>query len=120
VNELELFVQWMGPTLNKIYAGVHWATRRRTAEAGHLAVLAALGSRRPRISPPVRLEFLPVVSKGRRYDASNYAYTTKIIEDGLVRAGILSGDEHDRVRRIVIDSPIKGEETGVRVRVVAL
>ena len=107
LQEQILTVEWMGPSLNKVYAGGHWGKRMKWAADGHLAVLAAV--RKGKISPvtsPVHLTFSPFI-RGRRYDATNYALTVKILEDGLVKAGILKGDTGEYVWRVSTDAPVK-------------
>ncbi len=102
-----LTVEWMGPSLNKIYTGTHWGSRTKWAADGHLAVLAAV--RKAKIKPvhsPVCLTFSPHI-KGRRYDTNNYALAVKIMEDGLVKAGVLQGDTVKYVWRVSTDAPVK-------------
>ena len=102
-----LNVEWMGPSLNKIYAGTHWADRKPWADAGHAAVWACvINSKIKPVDKPAHLTFTPHI-KGRRYDATNYALTVKIIEDGLVKEGILKSDTPKHVTGITINAPVK-------------
>ena len=96
---------YVGPSLNKIYAGIHWTKRKRHADDAHLAIKAVQKGVKP-FTKPVSLDFQPM-HKGRGYDVSNYAYSVKLLEDGLVQAGILGGDSVKFVTRIVIHQPIK-------------
>lgn len=99
-----IFIEYMGPTLNSIYAGVHWSKRNKEAEIGHRAVSLV------KVSPfakPVILTFQPVVGKGGRIrDCSNYSYTAKIIEDGLVQGGVIENDTPEFVQGFAIDAPV--------------
>ena len=110
-----LIVEWMGPSLNRVYAGVHWSQRDEWANDGHFAVIAAV--RKAKIKPidhPVHLTFTPMI-KGRRYDPSNYALSAKIIEDGLVREGIIKGDSLKYIWRFSIDAPIHTKQQSYMV-----
>ncbi len=102
-----LKVPWMGPSLNEVYAGIHWATRHSWADTGHAAVWAVVVQ--SKIKPadkPVQLTFTPHI-KGRQYDIINYALTAKIIEDGLVKEGILKSDTPKYVTGITLNAPIR-------------
>lgn len=104
MREVEIFIPFMGPSTNKIYAGEHWAKRKKQADLGHSAVKAA------GIEPfmrPVHLTFTPVLGKrARARDCSNYSYTVKLIEDGLVAAGVIINDTPDYVKGISIMAPV--------------
>lgn len=112
---IELFIPYMGPSLNSIYAGVHWSERNKQAKFGHIACKAAC--REAGINPfdyPVTLTFIPVLGKGARSrDCSNYSYAAKIIEDGLVRCGILEDDSDKYVRGFSIKGPAIVDRKGV-------
>ena len=114
---VEIFVPWMGPSSNSCYAGKHWAIRKKEADAGHLVTgqsFKGVGL----IEGPVLLNFSPIVGKGkRRFDPSNYSYSVKIIEDGLVLAGVIAGDGPDQVSFIGISSPVRGDESGFFVEI---
>ena len=116
-REEKVFVSWVAPSLNRVYAGVHWRTRKAWADEGHLAVKAAVGRSLKKFDSPVSLEFTPIRGAGKKkaYDISNYALTIKIIEDGLVWCGVLVDDTNKWVRRVITNAPIKGEETGMVV-----
>ena len=103
---MKIFIPWLGPTSNKVYAGIHWAKRRKLASEGHLACLVAK-SLKP-IDCPVKLLFTPQ-TRSKRYDCSNYWLTCKIVEDGLIQVGVLRDDRPDYVTGFYIDRPIKGE-----------
>jgi len=98
-------VNYIAPSLNTIYANCHWTKRKRHADDAHLAVKIACKGLRIAVSA-VSLEFQPMI-RGRCYDVSNYAYCIKLIEDGLVRAGVLKDDTNKWVKRIIINAPLK-------------
>ena len=55
------------------------------------------------ISVPVDLEFVPILGKNARTrDTSNYSYTAKLIEDGLVKAGVLADDAPEYVNSVIL------------------
>lgn len=98
-----IYVPFMGPSTNQIYAGVHWRKRQKQADAGHAAVQ---GIKLAPYQKPVRLTFIPIIGKGgRARDCSNYSYTAKLIEDGLVKAGILKDDTSEYVKGFEIAEP---------------
>lgn len=112
-----LWVPWLGPSGNKIWAGMHFAKRRKIADEGHLAVLASSQKVNP-FNNPVSLFFQPVVkSPARMFDWLNYFATIKPIEDGMVSQGIIPDDNHKWVKMGTIAAPIRGEESGVFVTI---
>jgi hypothetical protein len=112
-----LFIPWIGPSGNKIWAGMHFAKRKKIADEGHLAVLAASQKVVP-FDKPVSLYFQPIVkSPARMFDWLNYFATVKPIEDGMVRQGILHDDNYKWVTRGTIAAPQRGKESGVIVTI---
>lgn len=111
------FVEYMAPSLNSLYAGVHWAVRKKQADKGHLACSSL--SIAP-FTKPVKLTFTPVVGKrARARDCSNYAYAVKVVEDGLVHAKIIRDDTNEYVKSITINEPVtdRSIESGVWVQI---
>lgn len=98
-------IPFIGPSTNVIYAGVHWTVRKKHADDAHLAVRVAFNNSF-KINSRVDLTFTPYVA-GRGYDTSNYSYTAKLIEDGLVKCGVLINDNTKYVRKIIYHPPIK-------------
>jgi hypothetical protein len=99
-----LFVPYLGPSTNAIYAGLHWAKRKKAKDDALKATMAtvrsegvtAAGSR-------VDLIFTPQVGKGvRKRDTSNNSMTAKLIEDALVKAGVLKDDTEQYVRNVTM------------------
>ncbi|MGJ8524070.1 hypothetical protein R84981_002787 [Carnimonas sp. R-84981] len=116
---IQLFVPWLGPSLNSIYAGIHWAKRKKHADAAHWAVKAAVvDAGLARIGSPVGLSFTPVLGKGKRaLDCSNYGYAVKLLEDGLVRAGVLVDDTNQYVVATCTTKPVRGETSGMLIQI---
>ena len=111
---VEVFVPWVGPSLNKIWAGTHWRRRKAIADEGHWACFTVKGFVVP--WDRVCLEFIPHIPKGRLYDCMNYALTAKVIEDGLVKIGVLQGDSGRHVAGITLTHPVRGKHKGMIVR----
>lgn len=110
-----LYVPYMAPSLNKIYAGVHWAVRKQHADAGHEACMHLEIAM---FKHPVSLIFIPVVGKGGiARDCSNYSYAAKIVEDGLVKTRILKDDSPKYVASITIEKPVydRSKPSGMKV-----
>ena len=108
-------IPWIGPTLNKIWAGAHWTTRRKLSKYGH-DITCIYAKRVKPFTNPVHITFQPIVT-GKFFDASNYALTAKIIEDGLVLCGVLEGDSPEFVKSIRLMAPIKGSEKKTKVSI---
>jgi hypothetical protein len=106
---IKILVPFVGPSTNSIYAGVHWDKRRRQKEHAIMA-LSSLGGISP-ICNPVNIEVTPFLGKGKRgYDVSNYSYTYKLIEDAMVKKGILQDDSPQFVRSVKFNSPVRHSE----------
>ncbi|HNG59623.1 MAG TPA: hypothetical protein PKZ52_07330 [Cellvibrionaceae bacterium] len=106
---LKILVPFVGPSTNSIYAGVHWDKRRNQKEQAMIA-LSALGRINP-VSKPVNIEVTPYLGKGKRgYDVSNYSYTYKLIEDAMVKKGILQDDSPQFVRSVKFNAPVRHSE----------
>lgn len=108
MRSVTLFVPVMPRSTNAIYAGTHWAKRKKEADAVHdyVARVAAEMAVAP-FSGPVHISMRPSLGKGvRARDVSNYSYAYKLIEDGLVGAGLIAGDEADKVAAMTILAPV--------------
>lgn len=101
-------------SLNAIYAGVHFRTRASHKEKYHWAVLAS----KPK---PYTGDFPVQVAyhfrlHGRQLDISNHAYMLKMVEDGLVHAGVLPDDTPQYVASITVTSEKdKADEVDVTI-----
>lgn len=100
---IELFVPYIAPSTNSIYAGIHYRTRMNHKKAALKATMIALVGISP-IKTKVDITFTPRLGKGdRERDTTNYSYTAKLIEDSLVELGLLSDD----TRKFVGDVTLK-------------
>lgn len=98
-----IFVEYLGPSTNSIYAGIHWAKRKKAKDEAVKATLSAVReSAIGAINYRVDLVFRPRLGKGvRRRDTSNNSMSAKLIEDALVKAGVLTDDTNQYVRRVI-------------------
>ncbi|MFG6159647.1 hypothetical protein ACGTNG_12645 [Halomonas sp. 1390] len=119
-----LFVPYLGPSTNAIYAGVHWAKRKKAKDAALAATLEAVrGIGLGAVDGRVDLVFRPRLGKGvRRRDTSNASMTAKLIEDALVKAGVLADDTEAHVRRVILEPAEidRQAETGTWVEIIEL
>jgi hypothetical protein len=87
-------------SLNRIYAGIHFRERNRHKDEYHYAVLASNPS--PYAGPfPVHVHY-HFRLHGTPLDISNHAYMQKMVEDGLVHAGVLPDDTPKYVAGITV------------------
>ena len=100
---VNIFVEFLGPSTNSIYSGLHWGARKRAKDDACIATLAAV--RAADIQPVtgrVDLVFRPRLGKGvRRRDTSNNSMSAKLLEDALCKAGVLADDTDEHVRRVI-------------------
>lgn len=106
---IEMIIDGITPTLNSLYVGTHWAKRKTIARNWHRKVTTAC--KKYKIDP---IENFPIciitqtrfkINRGR--DVSNCFVANKLIEDGLVKAGILPDDTPEYVDRHIVLKPIK-------------
>jgi len=110
-------IGWIGPSMNTIWAGIHWSKRKKSKDAGLKACHVAMRNIMP-FDCPVKLEFNYIVGKGKRmYDVSNYALTGKVIEDSLVKFSILEDDTPEHVVRITMNKPTRGPKSITIVKI---
>lgn len=110
------FVPMIAPSTNQIYAGSHWTKRAKLGKSFRQIVKSEMQG--IVISTPVDLEFVPILGKNARTrDTSNYSYTAKLIEDGLVKAGVLADDAPEYVNSIILRPRLinRQSETGMWV-----
>ena len=101
---------------NKIYAGLHWSKRKAIAADYHLSVLSEVRKRKlSQYGMPVAI-FFTFSFKGKLLDCSNCTFMAKMIEDGLVCAGIIKDDSPKYVEEIRIVSK-KGEKDIVTIEI---
>lgn len=103
---MKLFVEYLGPSTNSIYSGVHWTKRKRDKAEALAAVKASELPPNP-FDGLVDLTFTPTLGKGaRRRDTSNGSYSAKMIEDALVECGVLQDDTGEFVRNVTLTPAI--------------
>lgn len=91
-------------SLNAIYAGMHWRRRKELADLYHEEVLELKGK--------LKVEEYPVLITYEWHfvknalDSLNCAYMSKMIEDGLVKVGVLENDSPKFVRRSMLDTQV--------------
>lgn len=118
-----LFIPYLGPSTNAIYAGLHWAKRKKAKDDAVIAVKAAVNQLDIDIpiSTRVDLVFTPQLGKGvRKRDTSNNSMTAKLVEDALVKAKVLHDDTDEYVRNVTNTPALidrKGD-TGVWVEII--
>jgi len=102
-QSLLIRVDYIAPSLNAIYAGIHYRKRKQIADTMHMAVKVAVRRCKP-FTGAVTIDYMPMI-KGRRYDTDNYALTGKGILDGLVTNGIIEKDTAEIVKRVTYHAP---------------
>lgn len=100
---------------NKIYAGIHWATRRKHAALFHQELLPYRGKMVRKKEYPVDLVFIFTFKK-QPLDCSNCFYMAKLLEDGLVAHGIITDDKPAFVGSVSIHSS-RGKEDQVTIHI---
>lgn len=115
-----IIIPYIGPSMNKIWAGIHYGQRTKIANDAHLICKIAMKNIRP-FSMPVHLEFTPTMGKElgrngkprarRLLDCSNYAVSNKLIEDALIVAGIIEDDSPKFVHSVKACLPQRGPES---------
>ena len=98
--------------LNKLYAGVHWAVRKRQAEEIHQLVQTMLRQKhipRKTFQKPVSVR----ISYNSRLDIDNHGYLSKLIIDGL--KGYLIQDDTRRYIRALHQCFWNGEGIWVEI-----
>lgn len=117
----KIFVNFLGPSTNEIYSGCHWSKRKRAKDGARLATMAAVRSANlDPVQCRVDLTFTPQLGKGaRRRDTSNNSMTAKLIEDALVKAGVLADDTDEHVRNVMLTPAEvdRGAATGMWVTI---
>lgn len=115
-----IIIPYVGPTLNKIWSGLHYRQRTKIADEAHLICKIAMKDIRP-FSMPVHLEFTATMGKElgtdrkprqrRLLDCSNYAVSNKLLEDALIVAGIIEDDSPKFVHSVKTCLPQRGPDS---------
>ncbi len=86
-------------SLNKIYAGIFWAKRKKQKDNVKTLVKIALrGKKKIKFDKPVEIE----MQFNSRLDVSNHAYIFKMIEDAIKERGIIEDDTDKYVKKCVM------------------
>lgn len=104
-------INWIGPSTNALYSGMHWTKRKKIADEGHLMVASAVHGKCTDL--PVHLTLTP--HGGRKRDIDNFSFTVKVIIDGLVKAGWLPDDTDEYISGITILSHVKSKEVYMEI-----
>jgi hypothetical protein len=99
---------------NKIYAGTHWAKRKSLADLYHECLIEYKGQTIK--DTPVEITYI-FNFKGKPLDTTNCTYMAKLLEDGLVKQGILEDDSPEFVAGTHIYSQ-KGKVDEVEILIV--
>ncbi len=116
---IEIFVPYIAPSTNSIYAGIHYRDRMNHKKAALKATMIALVGVSP-VKSKVDMSFTPRLGKGERErDTTNYSYTAKLIEDSLVELGLLSDDTRKFVGNVTLHELLidREKESGVIVHI---
>lgn len=79
---------------NKIYSGLHWATRKRHADLYHKSLIEFKGQKVK--TYPVEITYI-FNFKSKPLDTTNCTYMVKMLEDGLIQNGIIENDSPEYV-----------------------
>jgi chromosome condensin MukBEF complex kleisin-like MukF subunit len=76
---------------NKIYAGTHWTTRTKHKELFYYELLKQKKNLSKAQNYPLELTFI-FRFKSKPLDSSNCSYMAKMIEDCIVKLGVIESD----------------------------
>lgn len=86
---------------NRIYAGLHWAVRKKYKDMMRWALITSIGRLKPVKEGKITFEFGFV---NKPLDCSNCSFMAKMIEDVLVEHHILIDDSPKYIKEITIRS----------------
>ena len=89
-------------SMNAIYAGMHWKKRTELADLYHMEFMPLKGKLKVK-QYPVTIHY-DWHFTGTALDTLNCSFMSKMLEDGMIHAGILEQDSTKFVRRSVLDS----------------
>lgn len=101
-----------GMSLNKVYGGKHWTTRKKDADIIHGLVRMVLAATRPKpelFTAPVAV----TIEYNCRLDIDNCGYMSKLIIDGM--KGILIEDDSPKYVRSLVQKFYDGKRIRVTV-----
>ena len=82
---------------NAIYAGIHWGKKKKLADLYHDYMIQFRKTKVPDELYPVEIAYV-FEFKSKPLDTTNCTYMAKLMEDGLVKHGILKGDSPEYVQ----------------------
>jgi hypothetical protein len=109
------------PSLNGVYAGLHWTRRSQLAKDKHELVEWAIymdKELRKRKQNPIQkcnVHYEIYYKDKRRHDCSN-AFI-KLYEDGLVRSGILPDDDSKHITSISVSVTTGADEDKILINI---
>lgn len=100
---------------------MHYHTRaKRVKEWREMAHMAAIARKIPALDA-IEVYFTPHrINRKSMADTGGHFPVIKAIIDGLVDAGVLSGDGPDIVRRLIFEAPKVSGESKAQVKIVEL
>lgn len=99
---------------NSIYAGIHWATRKKLADTYHKALIEHKNKKVTEY--PVEITYI-FTFKAKPLDTTNCTFMAKMLEDGLVGYGIIEDDDPTHVSFTGIYSQ-KGDTDTVDIHII--
>ncbi|MCK5644939.1 MAG: hypothetical protein KAJ19_29335 [Gammaproteobacteria bacterium] len=123
MKSVTIIVPFLAPSTNEIYSGSHWSKRKALKNQATQAVMVACAEYRKalsQVSAPVIIQTIGLLGKSvRSFDISNYSYNHKLIEDGLVKCGVIPDDTQKYVKGMNIRPPerIGGAHSSTRVEI---
>src|SRR3990167_4030724 len=99
---LRLELPIKGPSMNEIWGSKHWSVRAAKAREIHDFVCLAVRSGKKVQFDACKITYMFHFKTARRRDLDNLAYGCKVMNDGLVLAGIIPDDNCAVVKELVI------------------
>ncbi len=114
---MTLIIQLATPSLNEFFARKHWTRRNELKNVWHRAVwvykvkheLWPIDARHFPVDIVTRSHFRKTHEK-HRLDTSNTFLANKMVEDAIVKAGLLPDDSAKYVRDHIVRQPVYGVE----------
>jgi len=110
---MRLIIPLKAPSLNQIYAGTHWTKRKKLADEWHLVVKSIAYENqnwKGILFDKAVISYEIHYKHKRRHDFDNAMYAAKLINDGLVMAGVIPDDDIDHLQCDGF-KVLKGQET---------
>ena len=98
---------------NVIYSGKHWTVRKQHADLYHQYIRAEVKPPEKGFEYPIDITYI-FNFKGKLLDTTNCTYMVKLLEDGLVKSGIIEDDDPKHVQYTGIYSQ-KGKKDAVEI-----